>query len=42
MNDDMKDPAYFIGCTCEHASEQHGWGMCNIEGCNCLGGWWEE
>ena len=32
---------YFIGCTCEHEPEDHGWGCCEVEGCNCEGGWEE-
>jgi hypothetical protein len=32
---------YFIGCTCEHPSDQHGYGHCEVEGCDCEGGWEE-
>ncbi len=32
---------YFVGCTCEHTPEQHGWGCCEVEGCICPGGWEE-
>jgi hypothetical protein len=29
----------FEDCTCDHEPEEHGWGECNIEGCDCEGGW---
>lgn len=32
----------FCDCTCEHRPEDHGYGACNIEGCECEGGWEEE
>jgi hypothetical protein len=32
---------YFVGCTCEHPSDLHGWGHCEVEGCDCEGGWEE-
>ena len=31
----------FMDCTCEHEEDQHGWGSCDVEGCDCLGGWEE-
>lgn len=32
---------YFVGCTCEHEPEEHGWGECDVPGCPCEGGWEE-
>jgi hypothetical protein len=32
---------YFVGCTCEHPSDEHGWGECMVPGCDCEGGWEE-
>lgn len=47
-NDDYDDDTipgdyvHFEGpCTCEHEQEEHGWGGCNIDGCNCEAGWEE-
>ena len=34
-------PVYFLNCTCKHKKEQHGWGCCEVDGCNCQGGWEE-
>jgi len=34
-------PTSFEDCTCEHDPEDHGWGVCNVEGCECEGGWTE-
>lgn len=32
----------FVGpCTCTHEPEQHGWGSCGVEGCECEAGWEE-
>lgn len=31
----------FFGCTCDHEPEQHGWGSCNVDDCECDGGWEE-
>ena len=28
-------------CTCSHTEEQHGWGDCDYEGCDCEAGWEE-
>ena len=39
--DDYNDP-YFEGpCTCEHDEDEHGWGSCDVEGCECEAGWTE-
>lgn len=39
---DYEEQVYFIGpCTCEHEQEEHGWGGCNVEGCDCNAGWEE-
>lgn len=40
-DDDVEYGAYFIGCTCEHEPEDHGWGECEVDGCDCEGGWEE-
>jgi hypothetical protein len=32
---------FFVGCTCEHPSDEHGWGECLVPGCDCEGGWEE-
>lgn len=33
---------YFEGpCTCDHEEDEHGWGGCNIEGCDCSASWTE-
>lgn len=32
----------FIGpCTCEHTQEEHTWGHCAVDGCDCKAGWEE-
>lgn len=38
-----EDHAYFnsADCTCDHEPEEHGWGECNVEGCDCEAGWEE-
>lgn len=37
-----EDHVSFAGpCTCDHAIEEHGWGQCNVEGCECAAGWEE-
>lgn len=28
-------------CTCDHEPEEHGWGSCDVEGCECEAGWEE-
>jgi hypothetical protein len=34
--------AIFAGsCTCDHEREEHGWGSCNVEDCECEAGWEE-
>ena len=44
-NEDEEDFEYqasFENCTCDHKPEDHDWGSgCNIEGCDCEGGWTE-
>lgn len=39
--DDFEEYTYFVDCTCEHEPEQHGWGCCEVDGCECQGGWEE-
>ena len=39
--EEYEERTYFIGCTCEHESDEHGWGRCEVEGCPCEGGWEE-
>lgn len=46
MSDDWdaipEDFTHFEGpCTCPHDEEAHGWGSCDIEGCDCEAGWCE-
>jgi len=44
MDDDSEDfeySVYFVGCTCDHEEKDHGWGCCDIEGCDCEGGFEE-
>ena len=36
-----EEQTYFVGCTCDHEPEQHGWGSCDVEDCPCEGGWEE-
>jgi len=36
-----EEQSYFCDCTCDHDPDQHGWGQCNVEGCECEGGWEE-
>lgn len=37
-----EDHVSFVGsCTCTHEKEQHGWGSCDVEGCECEAGWEE-
>ena len=31
----------FTGCTCDHEPFQHGWGSCDVDDCECDGGWEE-
>jgi hypothetical protein len=38
---EYEEHATFVGCTCEHDTDEHGWGSCNVEGCLCEGGWEE-
>lgn len=39
--DDVEEWVGFVGCTCDHDEEQHGWGECEADGCPCEGGWEE-
>jgi len=39
--DEVEYQSYFVDCTCEHSQDEHGWGCCNVEGCDCEGGWEE-
>jgi len=39
--EEEQDYQYFTGCTCDHDQDQHGWGCCLVEGCDCEGGWEE-
>lgn len=38
---EYEEHSYFIGCTCKHEPEEHTWGECMAEDCECLGGWEE-
>ncbi len=39
---DYEEHSYFMGlCTCDHTEEQHSWGDCDYEGCECQAGWEE-
>jgi hypothetical protein len=39
MNDESE--VYFCDCTCDHDENEHGWGCCDVDGCDCEGGWEE-
>ena len=44
--DDHEDDVWeinpsFVGCTCDHEPDEHGWGTCAAEECPCEGGWEE-
>lgn len=40
--DDWPDEqVHFTDCTCEHGSDEHDWASCNVDGCDCEGGWSE-
>ena len=41
FNDECEETTYFCDCTCDHDKDQHGWGSCDVEGCDCEGGWTE-
>jgi len=42
MEDEKFDQMqYFCECTCEHDPDEHGWGSCDVEECDCEGGWEE-
>lgn len=34
-----EDNACLEECTCDHDSDDHGWGECEVEGCDCEGHW---
>lgn len=35
-----EDHVYFAGeCTCEHDEDEHGWGWCAADDCQCEAGW---
>jgi hypothetical protein len=37
---DWEYRTYFSGeCTCGHEMQDHGWGHCGWEGCECQAGW---
>jgi len=37
---DVYEGPQFVGpCTCDHEPEDHGWGKCDVEGCDCEAGW---
>ncbi len=38
---DWDDITYFGGCTCDHREDEHGWGGCEVPGCECKGHWEE-
>jgi len=31
----------FVDCSCEHSPDEHGWGHCDVDDCDCKGGWEE-
>jgi hypothetical protein len=31
----------FWGCNCDHYPDEHGWGSCDVDDCECGGGWEE-
>jgi hypothetical protein len=38
----LEQVSYFVGeCTCSHVREDHGWGRCDVDGCDCEAGWEE-
>jgi hypothetical protein len=38
--DEWEGAATFAGdCTCEHEWDEHGWGECAVDGCECEAGW---
>lgn len=39
---EYEEHAYFAGpCTCEHEPEEHTWGSCDVDNCDCEAGWEE-
>ena len=41
-SDEWEEHVIFVGCTCKHDPDEHGWGECDVEGCPCEGGWEES
>lgn len=40
--EDYEEHIYFVGpCSCDHEPGEHGWGQCDVEGCECNAGWEE-
>ena len=39
--EDYEYPVYFVDCTCDHEPDEHTWGECAVEGCDCEGGYEE-
>jgi hypothetical protein len=35
------EPVTFVGCDCDHQPEEHSWGGCMMDGCDCDGAWEE-
>lgn len=39
---DWEEYTSFVGpCTCDHETEEHGWGSCDVDDCDCDAGWEE-
>lgn len=38
---EYEDTVTFVDCTCKHKPEEHTWGACEVEDCECEGGWEE-
>jgi hypothetical protein len=38
---EYEEQTYFVDCTCDHDSDQHGWMHCDVPGCACEGHWEE-
>ncbi len=36
-----EEQTYFVDCSCDHEPDEHGWGSCDVEDCDCEGGWEE-
>jgi hypothetical protein len=40
--DRPEETASFVGpCTCDHEPDEHGWGSCDVDDCDCEAGWEE-